>query len=380
MQATLKPVNANRDSQARRITALPVARADHRRTAVLLNRNARRVNDNLARRLEAIVGIENVFYSRSLDEAEEYTREIIQRGYGTIACGGGDGTLVRTVNLARRYIAEANAWRTERHRRFGEWQTLITPPRFAFLRLGTGNAIGHVLGAGHPVDDLKRIVEGEPTRTHTVPLLDVDGEQCFFAGLGYDSLILNDYNRLKEHTHNPFLKPLMQTLIGYAATMLSTSIPNIAFRNAARIEARIVSRGKAYYIDPRRGDALEEVEPNTTLFQGYTGFLGAGTTPYYGFGFKAYPFASMMPGMMNLRVAQVGPFEALSHLPSLWRGAFRSPKRLFDFFANDVEIELAQPYPFQHSGDAQGMRKNLRLSVAEETLDLVDLHGPRPAV
>ena len=110
---------------------------------------------------------------------------------------------------------------------------------------------------------------------------------------------------------------------------------------------------------------------------GTAGMIGCATTPYYGYGFKAYPFASLMPGMMQLRIGQIGPAEVLAHLPSVWKGSYRSPKRLFDFFATDVEVELAQPYPFQHSGDAQGMRKNVRFRVADEGLDILNMHNAR---
>ena len=103
--------------------------------AVLLNRNARLVTDKLVRKIERLVGRDHVYYSRSLEEAEAFTREIIQKNYGTIACGGGDGTLTGTVNFVQRYINEANRWRVERYERFGERQDLIGMPRFAFLRL-----------------------------------------------------------------------------------------------------------------------------------------------------------------------------------------------------------------------------------------------------
>src|SRR5262245_234424 len=96
---------------SRALSRLPVAQPDPTRIAVLLNRNARRVSDGLARRMERIVGGDNFFYSKSLEEAESFAREIVQRGYGTVVCGGGDGTLCRSVNLIHRYVEEANQWR-----------------------------------------------------------------------------------------------------------------------------------------------------------------------------------------------------------------------------------------------------------------------------
>ena len=46
---------------------------------MLLNRNARRVTDRVMRKIEQIAGSENVYYSRNLDEAEAFCREIVKR-------------------------------------------------------------------------------------------------------------------------------------------------------------------------------------------------------------------------------------------------------------------------------------------------------------
>jgi diacylglycerol kinase family enzyme len=380
MQASLTPITAGEQGQRRKLAPLPAARPDVTRVAVLLNKNARRVTDSLARDIEAVIGKENLFYSRSLEEAEGFAREIVQRGYGTIVCGGGDGTLARTVNLVQHYVSETNHWRSERYRRYGEWQSLLMSPRFAFLRLGTGNAIGRVVGAGDPVSDLARIVNGGAQGTCSVPLMDVGGERCFFAGMGYDSLLLNDYNKLKAHCENPLMKAVMQSVLGYFAALVTRTLPQALFQDAARLRARIVARDKAYYVDPRRGDAVHELEAGTTLFEGPASFIGAGTTPFFGYGFKVFPFASMMPRMMHLRACSMAPLTTVSHLPALWKGTYRRCDSLFDFLVSDVEIELADPYPFQHSGDAQGMRKAVRMRIADESLELVHFHEPSLAI
>ena len=376
MQATLIPAKQSREPFSRvTAAALPAVSPDQSRVAVLLNRNARKVTDKLARRMEEIVGAGNLFYSRSLDDAEAYAREIVQRGYGTVVCGGGDGTFARAVNLISHYITEANAWRLERYRRYGEWQTLLSNPCFAFLRLGTGNGLGPVVGAGEPIEDLERIVAQLPSRQRAVTMIDVGGgEKCFFAGLGYDSLVLNDYNWLRKHTKNPLTRPLLHSVWGYFAAALGRTLPSVLLHQAGHLSARIVTRAPAFYIDPRRGDAVETIEAGATLFEGPAVMIGAGTTPYYGYGFKVYPFAGLMPGMMNLRIAQLSPFQALAHLPSIWTGAYRNPKGLLDFLVSDVEVELELPFPFQHSGDAQGVRKSLRWRTAPDKLQLLDMH------
>ena len=89
----LKSVQSeHRDSPQVLPAELPVLQPDPTRIAVLLNRNARRVNDRVTRKLEHIVGKDHVFVTNTIDEAEAFSREVVQRGYGTIVSGGGDGT------------------------------------------------------------------------------------------------------------------------------------------------------------------------------------------------------------------------------------------------------------------------------------------------
>jgi len=376
MQAMLTQAAGARLSKRRRLEVLAEVRPDPRRVAVLLNKNARKVSDLLARTLGSVVGKGNLFYSRTLEEAEGYAREVVQRGYGTVVCGGGDGTLARSVNLVQRYVDEANYWRYERHRRFGEHQSLLQAPRFAFLSLGTGNGIARVVGARDAVRDLERIVADDGVSARQVPLVEVDGERCFFLGLGYDSLLLNHYNWLKARTQSPLCRPMMHSVMGYFAALLTRTLPAVISGRASSLDVRIISRGEGWYVNARAGDLVEAIESDRVLFEGRATFVGAGTTPFFGYGFKIFPFAGMQPGMMNLRIAALSAFTALSHLPSLWNGAYRNPSQVFDFLVNDIEIELVQPYPFQHSGDAQGMRKNLRWRIADEPMEIVDLHRP----
>jgi diacylglycerol kinase family enzyme len=278
----------------------------------------------------------------------------------------------------RQYVDESNCWRLERFRRFNEVQSLLGLPRFAFLKLGTGNGLAAVVGASDPVDDLRRIIDYGPGRTHAVPLIDVGNDRCLIAGLGYDSMLLNDYNWLKQRTRNRLLKPLMHTLLGYFAATFSRTLPRVLSGRPIRVEARVTNRGKAFYVDPRRGDAVQEIPVGATLFEGPAAMIGAGTMPYFGFGLRVYPFANIMPNMMHLRIARLGPLRTIANLPSIWRGAFRDADNVFDFLVNDVHVELEKPFPFQHSGDDQGLRDQIDLKIADDDLELVDYLRPRP--
>ena len=355
--------------------SFPVATPDPSRVAVILNRNARKVTDRLAKKIARIVGSDNLFYSHDLDQAETYIREVVQRGYGTILSGGGDGTLARTVNMVRSYIDESNLWRMQQRSIQGGLPTLLGMPRFGFLKLGTGNGLASVVGAGHPLRDLQNIVTYAPSRTHQIPMIESEGEQFFFAGLGYDSMLLNDYNNLVKNAHGSFWESLTAGLGGYFYAVLTRTVPRALLSNA-QCEGRIINRGRGYFVDPRRGDAVVELEPGAVLFEGRASCIAAGTSPFFGYGFKMFPFANMMPQMMQLRVSTMGPLSVLGNLGSLWRGHHRSPGRIADFLVEDIQIELDMPFPFQHSGDAQGLKQDISLKLASLPLRLVDCHKP----
>ncbi|HET6344580.1 MAG TPA: diacylglycerol kinase family protein, partial [Myxococcota bacterium] len=343
-----------RSSLSQPLVELPGVEMDPNRVAVLLNRNARRVTDKLAKQIEHVVGRGNLYYSRSLDEAEAFAREIVQRGYGTVVCGGGDGTLVRTYNLVQRYVEESNAWRLERYRRFGEVQNRLASPRFAFLTLGTGNGLRKVVGATDPLADLRRLVEDGAGETYSVPVIEANGDRFLFAGLGYDSMLLNDYNWLRTRVHGRIARPLVQTVLGYFAALFARTLPRVLLKGH-NLNARVTALGDSFHVDARRGDAACPVAAGATLYEGPVSMLGVGTTPFFGYGLKIFPFAGIMPNMMHLRVTRVGPLTTLGHLPSVWRGTYRNSQEIFDFLVNEVRVELDQPFPFQHSGDDQGL-------------------------
>src|SRR5687768_9621682 len=79
------------------VPSYPAARAG--RVAVLLNANARKVGPKVRSHLESLVPRGDLYWSRSLSEAEEHVGRIVERGYSTVFTGGGDGTICNTINL-----------------------------------------------------------------------------------------------------------------------------------------------------------------------------------------------------------------------------------------------------------------------------------------
>ena len=360
----------------KRETSLPVQALAIDRLAVVLNHNANKVNERVAKRLRSLLpSTTDFYYSHTLEEAEAFARQIVHKGYGTVISGGGDGTLTNLINQVCHSIDEANERRVQRARSFGEIQPLLQYPEFGLLKLGTGNGLSATVGARNPREDLHKLLTGPRHRPVEVDMITCEGQKFFFGGIGYDARILNDYIALKKWAaKSPTMKRVTATALGYLISALGRSVPGF-LKNGYTQEVRVVNTGDdCYFMDPRRGDRAVPVAKGAVLFEGQASLVGVGTSPYYGFGFKIFPFAGMMPGFMHLRVATTPPLDAVANLPKLWRGHLRTPTML-DFCAKSVRIECAKPAPYQHSGDGQGLRQSLDFAVAERPVKLVDYFG-----
>lgn len=366
---------APRPSVVEAVEAAP--EAGERRVCAMLSLNARGVSRKAVRAAEAALGAEHVFATGSLDEAEVAAKTIVDRGYGYVVAGGGDGTLSSTI----RFLRAAHAGR------------LDALPAIAALPLGTGNAVSrYALGAGYrrwcgargvarACAELRTRAE---VRTLRVPVIEVDsGELCFIAGQGYDAFILDDYERLVRQVRGtPLSKPLASVFGYFVATALRT-LPGY-LRGERHMRVRVSSPAAAW-VDARRGDAALPVSDRgggDVLYEGAATIVAGGTTPFYGGGLRLFPFARSDPkgDLLHLRVATMSPWKFSRHPLAVFSGTYRAPDEAFDFLGSEFTVQLldGNTYPFQHSGDAMGKRNSFTLKVAGD-VELVDFLGfPAP--
>lgn len=328
-----------------------------RSTAVLLNANARQVNDRVRRGLESMVPAEDLYLSRSPEDASRIADTVVSRRYGTVFTGGGDGTFVSWVNA----ILDGA-------------ERLRTPaPRFGLLALGTGNAVAEVVGArpeAH-LQDLGAFLAGRAQRTRRLDLLACEGRRTPFAGLGIDAAILNDYNWVKSKLRGRGLGSLGTGIPGYGLAIALRSAPRYLLeRRPAYCE--IVNTGRAAWrLDAHGRQSGPAIAPGELLYAGPCLMAAASTVPFYGFGLKAFPFAASRAGMMQVRVAGNIPVSALlANLPRIWSGNFSHPG-LADFHAERVHVSFERPMPLQLGGDAAGWRDEIGLGMARP-VELVD--------
>jgi diacylglycerol kinase family enzyme len=307
---------------------------------VVLNANAGRVTPRLARRITDVVGRERVFLTRSADHAREVVETCVEREYGTIFAGGGDGTIVGVINLLNGLRGRA-----------------VRIPALGVLRLGTGNALAHWLGSASPVRDLGRYARGGDHRVCTVPMVEAEGTLFPFAGLGNDAAILNDYNALMRASRGTWYETACTGLGGYLLASLTRTVPNYLFRS--RPEVQVINLGApAIRVDVDGRPVGRPVPEGEVLYEGPVSIVGAATTPYYGYGLKLYPHATSRRDRFHLRIMDLTPLQSLSVVIPAWRGRLNHP-HVHDFLADRVRVRFAEAIPYQLGGEARGYRNEV---------------------
>lgn len=304
--------------------------------AIVLNGNARAVNESIISDLRKVLRDETLFVSHSLEQAKFIARHIVNKRYDVVLCGGGDGTFTRCVTD----ILDLHPEHT---------------PVFGVLPLGTGNAIGTSLGCSSAnlrglITDLARARQSDAQAQ--LPLLRVEGRVAPFAGVGLDSQVLEDYNRVKDQ-----LKGLGEGGLGYFLAVTTKSLwrfllkpkPFITVRNEGLPAQRINVYGQPIGRPIPRGGII---------YQGDAAIAAASAIPYYGLGMKAFPQALKRKDRFQLRVGTSDPQTILPRIPQLFNGTFSDP-RLHDYYCTAISIHADEPIPFQVGGDEVGRRTSV---------------------
>ncbi|MCB9556369.1 MAG: hypothetical protein H6707_09725 [Deltaproteobacteria bacterium] len=312
------------------------------RVAVVLNANARRVTPAIVRQITNIVGESSVFLSRSLEQASFIARHIVNRGYDTVLCGGGDGTFTRCVT-------DVAALRPARL------------PAFGILRLGTGNALADVLGAakGRAFEQDIAAAQRIDSRV-TLPLLRVDEQIAPFAGFGLDAMILEDYGQVKSRLADlPLGKFVGQGHAGYGLAIASRSVWRLMLEQPAEVTVRNDGL-PAYPLGANGLPVGPAVERGDVIYRGPAILAGASTVPCFGFGVRIYPQVTALQDRFQLRLANVSAPTIVAKLPQVLSGTFFHP-RVWDYACTAVTMEVANPSAAQIGGDIVGQRRQLKL-------------------
>jgi diacylglycerol kinase family enzyme len=335
---------------------------DHRhqgRVAFLFNSNAKNVTPKKRRLLSELIPSKDLYFSSSLNEAENMIKKIMNEGYSYIFSGGGDGTAVSTINLLSKFA-----------KKMPEHQV----PRIGLLRLGTGNALARMLGARTPEEDIKAILNGRNLKPLLVSMVETaEGLLTPFAGIGYDGELMNDFESVKKiFSLSPF-KKFFTSFLGFTIAGVFKTLPRQAGRQPPMVTVK--SSQPAYRIMRVKGKDEEiYLGEGLKLYQGIAPLICVGTIPSLGYGIKMFPFANKRPGYMHLRVSAVPLSVCMANLyPAIWRGKFRHPE-LYDFLVKDVTIESAEGLPYQFAGDAMGYKKQLYFKISSKPVGMASLY------
>jgi len=334
------------------------------RIAVVVNGNAKSVTAEVIETLDQILDSGDLFVSRRVEESEAIARTLVDRGYGTILTGGGDGTFTVVVTAV---VKEA--------RRRG------TPlPRFGLLRLGTGNSLAWVLGASKAgarggrglAADLARLRSDAGSRL--LRLVEAEGMLSPFCGFGIDAEMLRDYGKVKSLLARGPLKRLAPGPVAYAVAATTRTIPRYVLRSTPH--CRVINEGgDAYRIGEKGGTLGRPVHRGALLYEGPAKVASLGSIPYYGFGLRFFPYAEDRPDRMQLRLSNITSYAFVSNFRPIWRGEYEDLGSTFDYFVDDVTIEMDPPTSFQIGGDVVGERSRVRVRLTEP-IRIVDFYAP----
>lgn len=336
-----------------RLTATANVRPDFdQRVAVVLNRNAAQVGDRLVADVSRMVPRGDLFVTRTLDEAEAAAHQVIERRYGTVLLGGGDGTVTWGLTTLLRLAKQSG----------------IAVPRFGVLPCGTGNSMAFALDAHDPMAVIARAAEHGVTRP--VELLTVEGKLAPFAGCGLDAQILDDYSRTSNGLSRLGLGFIPAGLGRYSIAVATRSIPRYMARQLPEVIA-VNAGAPAFRIGEDGRPAGEPIAAGDVLWRGRCALASCATIPYYGFGLKMFPFAGQQRHRFQLRMSDAPTTAILANLGGLFAGTWRDVEHIHDFYCERVTIYLEKEGAFQVGGDLLGPRKSVTVGLAPTAVDFV---------
>ncbi len=334
------------------------------RIAVVVNGNAKNVNDEVISTLDQILRGGDLFVSRQLEECPDIARTVVNRGYGTVLTGGGDGTFTVVVTEVIKEARRQNR----------------PLPRFGLLKLGTGNSLAWVVGASKAkgrglAADIQRLREDAGSRP--MRLIEVEDYIAPFCGFGADAVVLADYHDVRDALLKSPLRRVAPGPLSYAVSSVTRSLPKFLFGRAPH--CRVINEGgDAHKVGPK-GRLGPPIRRGEIIYEGQSRITGVSTIPYYGFGFRAFPYAMERPDRMSLRVTTINSAQLVTNFRAMWRGEFSDPTTMFDYLVEDISIEMDPPTPFQIGGDVQGARRSVRATLSPSPIRLVDYYAPPSA-
>lgn len=304
-----------------------------------------------------------VYAASTFDEANTHADELVRDLPEFIFCGGGDGTIVHLLNCLR----------DRGVKKF---------PRIGLFKLGTGNGWPSAVGARRYETELVGLQTiSRDCAVQRFNLVEVEGRVCQFTGVGWDATLLHDYKRNLEKRQSQLVAGQVATRMsqgvwGYLYSLFRLTVPEeLARARDGRTRLRLENIGATALTLNGNGEPIEIPKSQTTLYEGPVSVGAAGTEPYWGAKFKAFPYARLVPGRFNFRVYDRHVLEGVNNMFKLWRGS--DLPGMYDWFVTRIRLHLSRPMPYQVGGDVVGERETIEFGLAKETVELIDWEATR---
>jgi diacylglycerol kinase family enzyme len=336
--------------------------------AVMVNLRARRGSERIARALKAALPSARVLLSRSLGDLQRFAHGLYDAPPELVISAGGDGTALALLNTLRAARGQAR---------------LPGAAVLALLPLGTGNGWANATGAPRFRRALVELARLARRRLSALPLrrfdlLEIEGVVGPFAGTGWDAEIIDDFNAQKTE---PGVLPARYRngLAGYLQGLVLRTIPRGLARGRP-VDVELINTGEDAFTVDRDGRPvlLPGGEHGKVLYRGPASVCAAGTSPEWGFGFRAFPFAGAMARRLHLRVYGGTAAEATLRAPRLWRGEHPLTK-MHNWLVTRCRAVFSRPVPFQIGGDRMGHREEVDFHLADDEIDVLNWNALRAA-
>ena len=141
-----------------------------------------------------------------------------------------------------------------------------------------------------------------------------------------------------------------------------------------RLEVELINLGAPPLVMSPEGHPArlaEDAGPGTVLYRGPMSVCGCGIAPEYGFGFRAFPFAGLVPGRFAARIYSGSIAEAVARMGQLWKGAWPLPHD-HQWLLTHCRMRFSHPVAFQVGGDLREVVSEVDYRIANEKVDLLD--------